>query len=800
MQWRQAARTNLFFLMHRVLNYPLPSEEVHGDIVRRLQQFQGGVDYCHPETGKLLRYEPAVDMWDLEGARVGLFLDPRGTFKTTVITMSHSIQWTINYYDIRVLLSMATEKQTRAVLKEIKAHYQFNPIFRWLFPEVCPPAKRVADWGSQEGFVIPARRRKAMKEPTIHTCSIGAVIAGFHYEVIKCSDLVDKENVKTPDSILRTIEHYGYMNPMLEPAPDGKGRGWITVEGTRYDFSDLYGTIQDGELERPVEKRRYSILVRSARSSEPVLESLPNGEIVQRPENGKPLYPQRWPLEELDRLEADPTVGPWITSCFPAETPILMADWQEKSISHIRPGDEVVGYEVKRGSKGKSRARLVPAKVLHVHPPREGIVARITLESGREIFCTPDHKWWSGRTDSQRNQYLPARRGRKLYPVYRRRIERPFAKRMLDWLGGMMDGEGTISGKNNPVISQSRKKNPEVCEQIEIALSYLQIPYKYHNSSASYQLHGGRSLSIRLLQKATMAKKQRFIDNLWSKAGGVTERNAGLDRVIAVNFDSRATVYNFETTTGNYVAWGYAAKNCQWYNNPLPPKGGLATKEEIKWIPWEVVKQLNLREHVTVDLAGMEQTRTNTDFTSITHGGFDRDGRLYIKEIYYGRFTPFQVINILFQLYENNRRIEKVKVEKDNHARVLLPFLHREEEKRGIFLPIIAVPIDTTRTKKEKLRALQPWFELGHIRFADTIGPKVQLIAEITRFPKYQHDHILDNIREFMEEERGEVDTDVLPAPVHPMARPNKFEGYDPTTHEPMWTTDLYGTDQDGFC
>lgn len=558
LKWRHLSRTDMFFLMHNVLDYPLPSPEVHGPIVDgQLQKFKGGTDYCNPKTGELMKYEPECDLWELEGPRKTLTLDPRGTFKTTVVTMSHSIQWVLNYYDIRILISMAIDKQNRAVLKEIKAHFQFNPKFRVLFPELCPPAKRANDFGTAEGFTIPSRKRKAMKEPTIHTCSIGSVIAGFHYEIIKCSDLVDKENVKTEESILRTIDHYGYMNPMLEPSPLGDGqRGWLDVEGTRYDFSDLYGTIQDGERDKPPEKRAYSILIRSGKSTEPICISKPGGEFKEFPENGKALYPDRWPLEELERLEQDPTVGPWITSC-------------------------------------------------------------------------------------------------------------------------------------------------------------------------------------------------------------------------------------------------------QWYNNPLPPKGGLATREDLErlFIPLELIKRIRLYEHVTIDLAGMEEARTGTDFTSILHGGFDRDGRMYGKEIYYGRFTPFEVINLIFLLYKENPNILKFKIEKEAHARVLLPFLAREEQKRGIFIPIVPVPVDTTRSKKEKLRALQPWYERGFIRMSEIISCKVQYIAEVTRFPKYAHDHILDCLRMMLEErDATEFETDMLPEEKQqPLLPGGKFTGFDPTTGDPMFGPHLYGGDDGGF-
>jgi hypothetical protein len=62
-----------------------------------------------------------------------------------------------------------------------------------------------------------------------------------------------------------------------------------------------------------------------------------------------------------------------------------------------------------------------------------------------------------------------------------------------------------------------------------------------------------------------------------------------------------------------------------------------------------VIRQIlpRLRLHVTIDLHGMEQS-TDNDFTAMTLGGFDRDGRLYVVEMKVGRFSPEEVIENIF--------------------------------------------------------------------------------------------------------------------------------------------------------
>lgn len=492
---RQKCRTDLLKLCV-VLGYKDVNQEVHGPLIDSLQKFPGGKET--EVRAHVWKYEPFIPHWQLTGSRRNLFLYPRSHLKTSVITIAHSIQWIINYPNIRILISTATGDQAELVLGSILTQFRYNPDFRALFPEFCPRAEKAADFGSKDAFTVANRSDLTLKEPTVRSCTVGKVIAGSRADVIKNSDLVDEQNVKTPGGIKEVISHFGHMEPLMEgysATPEfPASRGWNDVEGTRYDFGDLYA----GLIKSP----DWHQVIRSAIS-----------------DDGKALWPARFPLEALEMIRRQPHVGDWIFSA----------------------------------------------------------------------------------------QYL---------------------------------------------------------------------------------------------------------------------------------------------------------------NKCVPQGDGLCDPKDVAFVPGEVIRGLlpQLRVHCTVDLAGMEPTNKG-DYTAVTVGGFDRDGRLYIIEMHCGRPSPEEVIGLIFSIYARYPNIVDFKVEKDAHARVLLPFLQREMSKRQRFPVLYPIKRDTHTSKQHRIRGLRPWFKTGIIRFnADIpLQTKQELLEEVAQFPSESsgvHDDVLDTLADLMQNRDGDGVTD----------------------------------------
>lgn len=324
---RQRGRTDIIWLCNNVLQYLDVEQDMHGPVAEHLQHFLGREEFMDENTFEIVYSEPRCALhsdqsclvdcvgrtcWYLDGPRFRMLLDPRGTLKTTVNTISHGIQWILNFEDIRIALSVATSMQGADMITEIENHFRYNEKLRFLYPEFCPPAEKSGDWGSKEQFTVPNRRRKWLKEPTVRVISIGKVVAGPHYEVIKHSDIVDKENVKTAGGLKDTKDHFKYTMPLLERGAVVPGReltrGWVDLEGTIYSHSDLYMDELGKDEERASrgEGCRWAVFRRDS-----VQETVDEATMWQKP--FKVLWPKRFPYAELKAIFED--IGAYMFNC-----------------------------------------------------------------------------------------------------------------------------------------------------------------------------------------------------------------------------------------------------------------------------------------------------------------------------------------------------------------------------------------------------------------------------------------------------------------------------------------------------
>lgn len=261
-RWR--CRTDLGYLCREVLGYKDVDDRVHGPIMRTLQQFpkpKNKREFEEHDTwdGKKWSYTPLFKhVQELEGRRRRLILAHRGIMKTTLNLQAHPIQWILNYPSVALAIFQSNLDKSEDILKSVRHHFRYNEVFRRLFPEHCPHSK-IDEWGLKSEFTTNARpRSESRREPTMKALSIDKENAGYHFDVMKFSDIVEPGTTKTDSAMDNTRREFSLAESLLVSPVY-----WIDVEGTRYTAREMYQDLLDRwELERKKNlDHQYEILV-----------------------------------------------------------------------------------------------------------------------------------------------------------------------------------------------------------------------------------------------------------------------------------------------------------------------------------------------------------------------------------------------------------------------------------------------------------------------------------------------------------------------------------------------------------
>ena len=184
------------------------------------------------------------------GKNKKLIEEPRGTFKSTVVTVGYSLYRVTLNPNIRILIASEKLSNAQKFLSEIKGHIEGNEYFRTLYGEMDKKKNDVV-WNDSE--IIVADRTKNMKESTITTAGIDVTKVGMHYDEIIVDDPVSPSNTTSKEQIDKVFDWYKNLLSLLEPG------GKLIIIGTRWDYGDLYGSLQEDP-----HKDMFDILVRKA--------------------------------------------------------------------------------------------------------------------------------------------------------------------------------------------------------------------------------------------------------------------------------------------------------------------------------------------------------------------------------------------------------------------------------------------------------------------------------------------------------------------------------------------------------
>ena len=286
---RRLGLTNLHFFCKEILGYRDLTDEdgFHGDFCTHLE------DKEH---------------------KLKLSLTPRGTLKSSIGTIGHSLQEVAKNPNIRILIASEKFTISTAFLTEIVGHIEKNEEFRSLYGDL------VGDrWTKSE--ITVKTRTNWKKEPTISCAGIDVTKVGMHYDRIKVDDPHSDQNTGNQDQIDKVIRWYKLLFSLLDPG------GFMDINGTIWHYNDLYNHIINLERQRIEVGRKPRFAIFKRDSFDGTNDDLLNDRVPK----SKILWPERLSADFLKDVLIEQ--GPYIFSCqyrlnpIDDETAIFKRSW-----------------------------------------------------------------------------------------------------------------------------------------------------------------------------------------------------------------------------------------------------------------------------------------------------------------------------------------------------------------------------------------------------------------------------------------------------------------------------------------
>ena len=168
-----------------------------------------------------------------------LLLLPRGSFKSSVVTVGYSLYRVANNPADRILIGNATYPVACQFLSQIKNHLTKNENLKGIFGDLSANA----DQWREDRIFLEREKSYEQKEATISAQGVAANTVGTHVNIAILDDLVSDTNVGTKDQIEKVKEYYRGVLDLVDP--DENGHRKVIIIGTTWHWDDLYAWIQE---------------------------------------------------------------------------------------------------------------------------------------------------------------------------------------------------------------------------------------------------------------------------------------------------------------------------------------------------------------------------------------------------------------------------------------------------------------------------------------------------------------------------------------------------------------------------
>ena len=204
--YRYLIQNDLYFILRYVLNIETAE---HQFVYDRAMEVQRDNVY-------------SIDLW------------ARGHYKSTLITISLTLQELINNPKLSFCIFSHTNPIAHAFLRSIKNILKNSDFLHRLYPDIIPePTSNLLS--DERIIMIPNKQRK---EPSVMASGlVDGQPTGMHYDIRVYDDIVVPESVSTPDQINKLQERFELSHNLASHIDIAR------VIGTRYHYSDLFSVL-----------------------------------------------------------------------------------------------------------------------------------------------------------------------------------------------------------------------------------------------------------------------------------------------------------------------------------------------------------------------------------------------------------------------------------------------------------------------------------------------------------------------------------------------------------------------------
>lgn len=179
----------------------------------------------------------------LEENRVGLLLDPRGCFKTSIVSQVYVVRRILNNPNIRILLDSVALPNSVHNLQIVRRFFEGHAKLRELYGEFHG---KIYTWNDSE-FTVCKRTDPKLRDATVTASGIDKIQIGPHYDLIIADDLHNEDNCRSIEQVQKVKQHIRLVFGLLDP----KG-GEFIIAGHRWSYADAYSMVM-GDTNKPEE-------------------------------------------------------------------------------------------------------------------------------------------------------------------------------------------------------------------------------------------------------------------------------------------------------------------------------------------------------------------------------------------------------------------------------------------------------------------------------------------------------------------------------------------------------------------